>query len=153
GSSHMNLVVRLPLGLRRDRERTGSGRFARLRIENKGWGVIYRFARLAGGRRRGGAFETGEGGCYHEAGSGNDFRTELVEAGRGRRMAAIGEIQKELRDAGLDAWLFCDFHHRDPIAERVLGLGGGALGTRRWYYLIPKRGTPRKLVHRIEAGA
>ena len=27
------------------------------------------------------------------------------------------------------------------------------MGTRRWFYLIPSRGTPRKLVHRIEAGA
>jgi len=68
-------------------------------------------------------------------------------------MTPIANIQKELRSAGLDAWLFYDFHHRDPIASRVLGLNGGGMGTRRWFYLIPSRGTPRKLVHRIEAGA
>ena len=67
-------------------------------------------------------------------------------------MPSIENIQKELRSAGLDGWLFYDFHHRDPIAARVLGLNGG-MGTRRWFYLIPSRGTPRKLVHRIEAGA
>ncbi len=67
-------------------------------------------------------------------------------------MPSIANIQKELRSAGLDGWLFYDFHHRDPIAARVLGLNGG-MGTRRWFYLIPSRGTPRKLVHRIEAGA
>jgi Xaa-Pro aminopeptidase len=67
-------------------------------------------------------------------------------------MPPIETIQKELRAAGLDGWLFYDFHHRDPIASRVLGLNGAGMGTRRWFYLIPSRGTPRKLVHRIEAG-
>jgi Xaa-Pro dipeptidase len=68
-------------------------------------------------------------------------------------MPPIDTIQKELRSAGLDGWLFYDFHHRDPIASRVLGLNGGGIGSRRWFYLIPSRGAPRKLVHRIEAGA
>ncbi len=67
-------------------------------------------------------------------------------------MPQIDAIQAELRSSALDAWLFYDFHHRDPIAERVLGLQNG-MGTRRWFYLIPARGTPRKLVHRIESGA
>ena len=68
-------------------------------------------------------------------------------------MPQVSSIQKELRAAGLDGWLFYDFHHRDPIASRVLGLEGTGMGTRRWFYLIPSRGTPRKLVHRIEAAA
>ncbi|PYU22093.1 MAG: hypothetical protein DMG32_19000 [Acidobacteria bacterium] len=67
-------------------------------------------------------------------------------------MPPIETIQKELRSAGLDGWLFYDFRHRDPIASRVLGLNGTGMGSRRWFYLIPSRGTPRKLVHRIEAG-
>jgi len=67
-------------------------------------------------------------------------------------MPQIEAIQAEVRSAGLDGWLFYDFHHRDPIAARVLGLQGG-MGTRRWFYLIPRSGAPRKLVHRIEAGA
>jgi Xaa-Pro dipeptidase len=67
-------------------------------------------------------------------------------------MPQIDAIQGELRSTGLDAWLFYDFHHRDPIAARVLGLAGG-MGTRRWFYLIPARGAPRKLVHRIESSA
>src|SRR5580765_234194 len=67
-------------------------------------------------------------------------------------MPNIAAIQSELRSSGLDGWLFYDFHHRDPIGARVLGLNGG-MGTRRWFYLIPRTGTPRKLVHRIEAGA
>jgi Xaa-Pro dipeptidase len=68
-------------------------------------------------------------------------------------MTQIEPIQKELRSAGLDGWLFYDFHHRDPIAARVLDLRDGGMGTRRWFYLIPSRGAPRKLVHRIESGA
>jgi len=66
-------------------------------------------------------------------------------------MPEIGNIQKELRQAHLDGWLFCDHHHRDPIAYRILGLAEN-LATRRWFYFIPARGQPKKLVHRIESG-
>jgi Xaa-Pro aminopeptidase len=61
-------------------------------------------------------------------------------------------IQTALREQAMDAWLFYDHHHRDPIAYRVLGLPENAHVTRRWYYLIPAEGEPRKLVHRIESG-
>jgi|SRR6516165_1320942 Xaa-Pro dipeptidase len=61
-------------------------------------------------------------------------------------------IQAALRERNIDAWLFYDHHHRDPIAYRVLGLPGSMMVTRRWFYLIPAKGEPRKLVHRIEAG-
>ncbi|HUX67039.1 MAG TPA: M24 family metallopeptidase [Terriglobales bacterium] len=64
----------------------------------------------------------------------------------------LSAIQAELRARHLDGWLFYDHHHRDPIAYRVLGLPA-QMATRRWYYLIPAEGAPRKLVHRIEAGA
>ena len=60
-------------------------------------------------------------------------------------------IQSALRDAKLDGWLFFDHHERDPLAYRVLGLTGGHV-TRRWYYWIPAQGEPRGLVHRIESG-
>ena len=59
-------------------------------------------------------------------------------------------IQSSLREAGLHGWLFYDHHHRDPLAYRILGLDEHAHVTRRWYYLIPAQGEPRKLVHRIE---
>jgi Xaa-Pro aminopeptidase len=59
-------------------------------------------------------------------------------------------MQAAIRDAGHDGWLFYDHHHRDPIAERILGLDSSALITRRWYYYVPAEGEPRKLVHRIE---
>jgi Xaa-Pro aminopeptidase len=68
-------------------------------------------------------------------------------------MADIKAIQAELRAGKMDGWLFCDHHHRDPIAGRILGLDEKELATRRWFYFIPSRGEPRKLVHRIERGA
>jgi Xaa-Pro aminopeptidase len=60
-------------------------------------------------------------------------------------------IQAALRDQNLDAWLFYDHHGRDPLAYSILGLPSGHV-TRRWYYVIPAHGEPRKLVHRIETG-
>jgi Xaa-Pro dipeptidase len=64
----------------------------------------------------------------------------------------IAAIQAALRDHNLDGWLFYDHHYRDPLAYRILGLNAGALVSRRWFYLIPANGEPKKLVHRIEAG-
>jgi len=64
----------------------------------------------------------------------------------------IAEMQEDLRAAKLDGWLFCDFRGRDPIAHRVLGLAPG-MRTRRWFYFVPAKGKPKKLVHRIEAAA
>ena len=61
-------------------------------------------------------------------------------------------IQSALRERNIDAWLFYDHHHRDPIAYRLLGLPDGLMVTRRWFYLIPAKGEPVKLVHKIEAG-
>jgi Xaa-Pro aminopeptidase len=64
----------------------------------------------------------------------------------------IPAIQAELKAGRIDGWLFYDHHHRDPIASHVLGLGENGMATRRWFYYIPARGEPRKLVHRIEQG-
>lgn len=59
-------------------------------------------------------------------------------------------IQRELRAAGLDGWLFFDHHGHDPLAYRVLGMDQSAHVTRRWYYFIPAAGEPRGLAHRVE---
>jgi Xaa-Pro aminopeptidase len=64
----------------------------------------------------------------------------------------LSAIQQALRERNIDAWLFYDHHHRDPIAYRVLGLPDGMMVTRRWFYVIPANGEPIKLVHKIEAG-
>lgn len=67
-----------------------------------------------------------------------------------RLAARIAAIQKALEDARLDAWLFCGFRSIDPITSRVLFVETVPHITRRWFYLIPAHGTPRKLRHRIE---
>ena len=68
-------------------------------------------------------------------------------------MPDIKAIQAELKASKIDGWLFYDHHHRDPIAAHVLGLGHDGMATRRWFYFVPAKGEPRKLVHRIERGA
>jgi len=64
--------------------------------------------------------------------------------------ANIESIQKDLKAAKLDGWLFYDFRGRDPIALRILALPDG-MRTRRWFYFVPAKGAPKKLVHKIEA--
>ena len=59
-------------------------------------------------------------------------------------------IQQELEDSHIDGWLFYDFHNRDAIAARVLSMDTSRFASRRWYYFIPAKGEPQKLVHRIE---
>ena len=66
--------------------------------------------------------------------------------------ADIQGIQSDLRAARLDGWLFYDFRGRDPIAQRILQLPEG-MRTRRWFYFVPAKGTPKKLVHKIESGS
>jgi Xaa-Pro aminopeptidase len=63
----------------------------------------------------------------------------------------LSAIQAALGERNMDAWLFYDHHHRDPIAYSVLGLPANSMVTRRWFYLLPAVGEPVKLVHKIEA--
>jgi Xaa-Pro aminopeptidase len=64
----------------------------------------------------------------------------------------IPEIQSALAEAGVDGWLFACFQQNDPIGLDLLGLTGeGKLVSRRCYYLIPREGEPKKLVHGIES--
>ena len=61
----------------------------------------------------------------------------------------LPNVQKTLASEGFDGWLLYDFHGSNPIAVNVAGLAGKHT-TRRWYYFIPCKGEPRKLVHAIE---
>ncbi len=64
----------------------------------------------------------------------------------------LAEIQSRLQSEKLDGWLFYNFHGLDPIAPRILRLAPShGLETRRWFYLVPAKGEPAKLVHRIES--
>ena len=63
----------------------------------------------------------------------------------------IAAVQAALREDGLDGWLLYDFRGVNPVAARLTGIAdSGHMATRRWYYLIPREGTPTRLVHAIE---
>jgi len=74
-------------------------------------------------------------------------------ADQDKNMIDVVAIQTALRTFGFDGWLLCDFRGSNVLAERVLGLAPGDVGSRRYYCCIPAKGEPRKLVHRIESGA
>jgi len=62
----------------------------------------------------------------------------------------VGKIQSELKKANVDGWLFYDFHNRDLLAYRILGMDETGMTTRRWFYYIPTEGEPTRLVHSVE---
>jgi Xaa-Pro dipeptidase len=68
-------------------------------------------------------------------------------------MFDLAAVQTALREQQLDGWLLYDFRGLNVLARRVLGLGTDAMLSRRWFYFVPARGEPRKLVHRIESQA
>ena len=65
-----------------------------------------------------------------------------------KRIVAIQEALGDIHT--VDGWLFYDFRGSDPLAYRVLLLDPTQHVTRRWYYWIPTKGEPVKLLHRIE---
>ena len=66
--------------------------------------------------------------------------------------AHIESLQKALEQDKLDGWLFYSFRGSDPIAENILRLDHAKFTTRRWFYFVPAKGTPQKIVHAIETG-
>lgn len=63
----------------------------------------------------------------------------------------LENIQRAVREEGLDGWLFCNFRHRDKLADELLERPGGLANSRFWFYAVPARGEPEGLVHAIEA--
>jgi Xaa-Pro aminopeptidase len=68
-------------------------------------------------------------------------------------MFNLSAVQTALQSQGLDGWLLYDFRGLNVLARRVVGLSGDAMLSRRWFYFIPAKGEPRKLLHRIEPHA
>ena len=68
-------------------------------------------------------------------------------------MFDLSGIQKSLNEFGLDGWLLLRLSGANILARRVLGLDQKPAGSRRFFYFVPARGEPRKLVHRIETAA
>jgi Xaa-Pro aminopeptidase len=68
-------------------------------------------------------------------------------------MFDLASVQAALREVGVDGWLLYDFRGLNVLARRVLDIPTDAILSRRWFYFVPARGEPRKLVHQIELGA
>src|SRR2546425_3816246 len=60
----------------------------------------------------------------------------------------LAALREALAALGADGWLLFDFRSVNPIAGRVLAVGG--MGTRRLFVLLPQRGAPVAVAHRIE---
>jgi Xaa-Pro aminopeptidase len=67
-------------------------------------------------------------------------------------MNQIADFQNALALHDIAAWLLYDFRGQNPLARRIVQFPAGGHATRRWFYVVPARGEPRKLVHHIEAG-
>ncbi len=62
----------------------------------------------------------------------------------------IAGIQEVLKKEKIDGWLLYNFRGSNVFATRILALPPHIMCTRRYFYFIPRKGAPRKLVHRIE---
>ena len=63
----------------------------------------------------------------------------------------IKEIQGLLCHEKIDGWLIYDFQNRNLLAHEFLEMAPDLVITRRFFYWIPSRGHPVKLVHVIES--
>jgi Xaa-Pro aminopeptidase len=73
-----------------------------------------------------------------------------VSAGLLATPEGVAQVREALRRMDLDGWLLYEFHHINPVAVSLLGLGHT---TRRSFVLIPDEGAPVALVHAIEASS
>lgn len=60
----------------------------------------------------------------------------------------LAALQAALAEMKADGWLLFDFRGVNPIAARVLDVHG--MGTRRYFVLLPRSGTPVAVAHKIE---
>src|SRR5262249_37628745 len=65
-------------------------------------------------------------------------------------MFDLASVQQAIGDLGFEAWLLYDFRGLNTLARRVIGLSEEQMLSRRWFYFVPAKGEPRKLVHQIE---
>ena len=63
----------------------------------------------------------------------------------------IKKVQNLLKEQNLDGWLLFDFAKKNNLACSFLNLAKDQMITRRFFYFIPQKGTPVKIVHAIES--
>jgi len=64
----------------------------------------------------------------------------------------LSKIQEVITKMNFDAWLFYDFRGSNDLAHAILDIPIESHLTRRFFYFVPKEGTPTKIVMGIEAG-
>ena len=67
--------------------------------------------------------------------------------------ARIQDVQKHLIKEKIDGWLLYDFSGLNSLARDFLKIDPELLITRRFFYWIPQKGEPVKIVHAIESHA
>lgn len=60
----------------------------------------------------------------------------------------LDDLRSVLRQEKLDGWLLYDFRGVNAIAQRIIGVPG--MATRRLFVLLPARGEPIAIAHKIE---
>lgn len=73
----------------------------------------------------------------------------IVVPAQNEQATRIAEIQTALQKEKLDGWLFYDFRGSDILMPRIFKIERAG-GSRRWYYYVPAKGEPVKVVHAIE---
>jgi Xaa-Pro dipeptidase len=68
-------------------------------------------------------------------------------------MFDLAAVQAAILENGFDGWLLYDFRGLNVLARRVLRIDESSILTRRWFYFVPAKGEPQKLLHRIEPRA
>lgn len=59
-------------------------------------------------------------------------------------------IQRFLQKQGLDGWLLYDLHGSNRFIHDILNIPFDLMLTRRFFYWIPSKGVPLKILHKIE---
>ncbi len=62
----------------------------------------------------------------------------------------LNKVQQILSQMNIDAWLLYDFRFSNELALNMLGITKKSHLTRRFYYLIPMKGEPKKIANAIE---
>jgi Xaa-Pro aminopeptidase len=64
--------------------------------------------------------------------------------------AKVKEVQSTLFEEGIGGWLLYDYHRSNSLACSFLEIPEGKMVSRRFFYWIPQKGEPIKIVPQIE---
>ncbi|MDR1597081.1 MAG: aminopeptidase P family protein [Treponema sp.] len=65
-------------------------------------------------------------------------------------VSELSRIQEAVCGENLDGWLFCNFHHRDRLADDILRINRDETNSRIWVYAVPARGEPLGIINAVE---